>query len=250
MNTSRKLLAESLGTAILLCTVVGSGIMAQRLASGNDALALLANAIATGTSLFVLIVCFSTFSGAHFNPVVSMVDYLRGGLSRRLLGLYVLSQIVGGFLGVFAAHFMFELPVVEASQHIRTGPSQWFSEYLATAGLVLVILLCEEYHKTKVPQIVAAYVIAAYWFTSSTSFANPAVTLARAFTDTFSGIRLCDTGPFIICQSFGALSGLALARIFSAKLSEEEQLRLRLERDSYQLGDRMISEASVVNSDL
>lgn len=217
MSTSRKILAEFLGTAVLLCTVVGSGIMGQRLANGNDALALLANALATGASLYVLIVCFSTFSGAHFNPVVSVIDYLRGGLSSKQLGPYVAAQTTGAIFGVFAAHFMFELPVVEFSHHVRTGPSQWFSEYLATSGLVLTILLCDKYHKAKVPQVVAAYVVAAYWFTSSTSFANPAVTIARGFTDTFSGIRISDVAPFIIAQFFGGLTALFLAKVLGGK---------------------------------
>ncbi|HFN5283495.1 TPA: aquaporin [Pseudomonas aeruginosa] len=222
MSTSRKILAETLGTAVLLCTVVGSGIMAQRLANGNDALALLANALATGASLYVLILCFASFSGAHFNPVVSVVDYLRGGLSAKLLGPYIAAQAAGAILGVFAAHLMFELPVVEFSQHVRTGPSQWFSEYLATSGLVLTILLCDKYHKAKVPQVVAAFVVAAYWFTSSTSFANPAVTLARSFTDTFSGIRLSDAAPFIISQFFGGLTALFLARFLSGNATTLE----------------------------
>ncbi|MGM8061743.1 MIP/aquaporin family protein [Vogesella indigofera] len=205
MDLPRRLVAEWLGTAFLLATVVGSGIMAERLAGGNVGVALLANALATGGGLVALILTFGGISGAHFNPVVSLAAVLRRELSGREAGLYMLAQIVGAFCGVAAAHGMFGEPLFFASQHIRTGPSQWWSEFVATFGLLAVIFGCSRSRPDAVPYAVASYIVGAYWFTSSTSFANPAVTLARAATNTFSGIRPSDVPGFIVAQLVGAV---------------------------------------------
>ena len=205
MDLPRRLVAEWLGTAFLLATVVGSGIMAERLAGGNVGVALLANALATGGGLVALILTFGGISGAHFNPVVSLAAVLRRELSGREAGLYMLAQIVGAFCGVAAAHGMFGEPLFFASQHIRTGPSQWWSEFVATFGLLAVIFGCSRSRPDAVPYAVASYIVGAYWFTSSTSFANPAVTLARAATNTFSGIRPFDVPGFIVAQLVGAV---------------------------------------------
>jgi len=205
MDLPRRLVAEWLGTAFLLATVVGSGIMAERLAGGNVGVALLANALATGGGLVALILTFGGISGAHFNPVVSLAAVLRRELSGREAGLYMLAQIVGAFCGVAAAHGMFGEPLFFASQHIRTGPSQWWSEFVATFGLLAVIFGCSRSRLGAVPYAVASYIVGAYWFTSSTSFANPAVTLARAATNTFSGIRPFDVPGFIVAQLVGAV---------------------------------------------
>lgn len=207
---SRRLAAEALGTALLLATVVGSGIMGERLASGNAAIALLANAIATGTALFTLITMFAPISGAHFNPVVTMIETVSGRLAPREAMLFMVVQFVGAIIGVFIAHLMFELPLIQSSQHVRTGFAQWFSEFIATFGLLSVILLNSKSTVPAVAASVACYITAAYWFTASTSFANPAVTFARSLTDTFSGIRMVDAPMFIVAQILGA----ALAYIF------------------------------------
>lgn len=209
-NTARRLTAEALGTAFLLAVVVGSGIMGERLAGGNVAIALLANTLATGTGLVVLILTFGPVSGAHFNPAVTLADAWQGGLPWRDVPGYILAQCVGAFLGVAAAHGMFELPVYFASTHVRTGPSQWFSEFVATFGLLAVIWGCVRRHPGAAPFAVGAYISSAYWFTASTSFANPAVTLARAATDTFAGIRPSDAPGFIAAQLLGALVATAL----------------------------------------
>lgn len=207
---SRRLAAEALGTALLLATVVGSGIMGERLASGNAAIALLANAIATGTALFTLITMFAPISGAHFNPVVTMIETVSGRLAPREAMLFMVVQFVGAIIGVFIAHLMFELPLIQSSQHVRTGFAQWFSEFIATFGLLSAILLNSKSTVPAVAASVACYITAAYWFTASTSFANPAVTFARSLTDTFSGIRMVDAPMFIVAQILGA----ALAYIF------------------------------------
>ncbi|BAK76943.1 major intrinsic protein [Pseudogulbenkiania sp. NH8B] len=206
MDLPRRLVAEWLGTALLLATVVGSGIMAERLSGGNVGVALLANAIATGGGLVALILTFGGISGAHFNPVVSLAAALRRELSGREALLYALAQLIGAFCGVAAAHGMFGEPLLFASQHIRTGPSQWWSEFVATFGLLAVIFGCSRSRPDAVPYAVASYIVGAYWFTASTSFANPAVTLARAATNTFSGIRPLDTPGFIVAQLAGALA--------------------------------------------
>lgn len=206
----RKLVAEGLGTAFLLAIVVGSGIMGERLAGGNDAIALLANSIATGTGLVVLIMTFGPISGAHFNPVVTLVALLRKELSLRLALGYVVTQIVGAYAGVASAHLMFDLPAYTLSTHARHGIGQWWSEFIATFGLLLVILSCVRHRPTAVPFAVAAYITSAYWFTASTSFANPAVTLARAVTNTFSGIYPGDVVGFVMAQIVGAVTSFWL----------------------------------------
>ncbi|QDQ26087.1 aquaporin family protein [Chitinimonas arctica] len=206
MDLRRRLLAEWLGTSFLLAVVVGSGIMAERLSGGNVAVALLANSLATGGGLIALILTFGAVSGAHFNPAVTLAAVLRRELGGKDAGLYALVQIIGAFCGVAAAHGMFNEPLFFASQHIRTGPSQWWSEFIATFGLLAVIFGCSRSRPEAVPFAAASYIVAAYWFTSSTSFANPAVTLARAATDTFAGIRPADAPGFIVAQLGGALT--------------------------------------------
>jgi glycerol uptake facilitator-like aquaporin len=205
------MIAEFLGTAFLVAAVVGSGIMGERLANGNAAIALLANSIATGAVLVALILTFGPVSGAHFNPVVTLVMAFRNGTTTREVLLYLGSQGAGALVGVACANLMFGLPVFSASQHIRTGSAQAFSEFLATFGLLMVILVCGRFRQAVVPYAVAAYITAAYWFTASTSFANPAVTVARALTDTFSGIRPSDVPLFIFAQVGG---GVFAALIF------------------------------------
>jgi glycerol uptake facilitator-like aquaporin len=208
----RRLFAEFLGTALLLATVVGSGVMGMELSGGNRGVALLANAGATAAALYVLIVLLGPVSGAHMNPAVSLVARLRGELDARTLAGYVLAQVAGAVAGVALAHLMFGLDVVQWGDHARTGASQWLSEAVATAGLVLTIVLGLRQRAAAVPALVAAYIFAAYWFTASTSFANPAVTLARSITRTFAGIRPEDVPGFVIAQLAGALLGLAMAR--------------------------------------
>jgi glycerol uptake facilitator-like aquaporin len=208
----RRLAAESVGTAMLLATVVGSGIMAERLAGGNGAMALLANAIATGAALVALILTFGPISGAHFNPAVTLSDAWQGGIPWIDVVPYIGAQVAGAYAGVAAAHVMFELPLFFASQHIRSGPAQMFSEFVATFGLLAVIWGCVRAHTAMVPFAVAAYITAAYWFTASTSFANPAVTVARAASDTFAGIRPADAPGFIVAQLLGAGAATALFR--------------------------------------
>jgi glycerol uptake facilitator-like aquaporin len=201
----RRVLAEGLGTLFLLAAVVGSGIMGERLAGGNEAVALLANTFATSAMLVILILMFGPLSGAHFNPVVSLVMLLRGELSRQELGAYILAQLVGAVSGVVLAHLMFELPLLTLSLNDRSGAAKLLSEAVATFGLVGVIVSCAANRKEAIPYAVASYIGSAYWFTASTSFANPAVTVARALTDTFSGIRWMDAPGFILAQIVGAL---------------------------------------------
>ncbi|MBI5937378.1 MAG: aquaporin family protein [Betaproteobacteria bacterium] len=210
MSRSRRLVAEALGTAFLLAVVVGSGIMAERLAGGNMAIALLANTLATGAGLVALILTFGPISGAHFNPAVTLADAWQGGIAWREVPGYLVAQVVGGLLGVMAAHLMFEEPLLFASQHVRSGPAQWWSEFVATFGLLAVIWGCVRSRPSAVPFVVGAYITAAYWFTASTSFANPAVTVARAATDTFAGIRPADAPAFIAAQLLGAFAATAL----------------------------------------
>jgi len=206
----RRAVAEAVGTALLLAAVVGSGIMAERLAAGNVALALLANTIATGAALVALILALGGLSGAHFNPAVSLADAWQGGLAWREVPVYIAVQIAGAFLGVAAAHAMFSEPVFTVSSHVRAGGAQALSECIATFGLVATIWGCARQRPAAVPFAVAAYITAAYWFTASTSFANPAVTLARAATDTFAGIRPEDVPGFVCAQLLGAALGTAL----------------------------------------
>ena len=216
-DLSRKLAAEFVGTALLLATVVGSGIMGERLSAGNAGIALLANALATGAVLYALIAAMGSISGAHFNPVVTLAEAWLGKLPWRQVGPYLLIQIVAALAGVVAAHWMFELPTFFASQHVRSGPSQVFSEAVATFGLITVILNCARWKPEAVPAAVAAYITAAYWFTASTSFANPAVTLARSLTDTFAGIRPADAPAFIAAQFVGAATATGLHRWMIAR---------------------------------
>ena len=211
-SLSRRLVAESVGTAILLAAVVGSGIMGDRLSGGNVAIALLANTLATGAVLVALILTFGSISGAHFNPAVSFADASQGGLSWIESAYYSGAQALGAAAGVGAADIMFGLPAYSWSTHVRAGWPQVFSEAIATFGLLAVIWGCSRRRSPAVPFAVGAYITAAYWFTASTSFANPAVTLARAFTDTFAGIRLADVPLFVVGQAIGAASATALFR--------------------------------------
>ncbi len=204
MTKSKRIVAECLGTAMLLAVVVGSGIMAENLSGGNVAIALLANALATGAGLIALILMFAPLSGAHFNPIVTLSEAWQKNLPSNEVLPYIAVQILGAFLGVAAAHAMFDLSVFNPSLHIRTGIHQWWSEFVASFGLIAVIISCSRSRPQVTPFAVAAYIVAAYWFTSSTSFANPAVTLARAATDTFAGIRPIDAPGFIVAQLAGA----------------------------------------------
>lgn len=203
----RVYLAEFVGTAALLAVVVGSGIMGQTLAAGNDAVALLANALASGAGLLVLITLFAPLSGAHFNPAVSLVMAARGELPWPRVLPYLAAQVAGAVAGVLLAHAMFGLPLLQESQHLRSGWPQWLAEVTATAGLLLTILGGVRHARDKVPLLVALYIVAAYWFTASTSFANPAVTLARSLSDTFAGIAPADVGGFVLAQLAGAAIG-------------------------------------------
>jgi glycerol uptake facilitator-like aquaporin len=209
-DLARRLVAEALGTGLLVATVVGSGIMADRL-TDDGALALLANALPTGAVLIVLVTVLAPISGAHLNPAISLVMALRRALPLLVAALYVLAQLAGAVLGTLLAHAMFALPLLEASRHVRTGSSQWLAEAVATFGLVAVIIGGIRFQPTAVPWLVGLYISAAYWFTASTSFANPAVTIARALTDTFSGIRPVDAPAFIVAQLAGALCAWAFA---------------------------------------
>ncbi len=212
MRLARPLVAEVLGTAFLLATVIGSGIMAERLAGGNAALALLGNTLPTGAILVVLILVFGPVSGAHLNPAVSLVFALRGELPWSALAPYVAAQVFGAVLGMFAAHLMFDVPLLQLATKVRGGGGQWFAEAVATFGLLLAILGCLARTATAVPYAVGLYITAAYWFTASTSFANPAVTIARTLSDTFAGIAPTSAPAFMAAQFAGALLALALAR--------------------------------------
>ena len=211
MSLAQRLLAEAVGTTALLATVVGSGIMGTQLAAGNDAIALLANATATAGVLYVAIVVLGPLSGAHFNPAVTLAMRLRGDLDTRATLAYVGVQCVAAIAGVVLAHAMFDLPLLQPGTHARTGAAQWLSEAGATCGLLLTILLGLRARPAAIPALVAAYIFAAYWFTASTSFANPAVTLARALTQTFAGIRPIDAPGFIVAQLVGTALALLLA---------------------------------------
>ncbi len=208
----QRLWAEALGSFFLFATVVGSGIMAEALAGGNVAVALLGNTIATAAMLFVLIAMLGPISGAHFNPAVSLVMRLRGDSSWKGLAATVAAQVIGGILGVWAAHLMFDLPVLQVSAKLRDGPGQWLSEFIATFGLVTAILLTVRHRPAAVPASVALYIAAAYWFTASTSFANPAITIARSLSDSFAGIAPSSVLPFIAAQLAGALAAHWLDR--------------------------------------
>lgn len=213
----RALLAEALGTALLLAIVVGSGIMGERLAGGNVAIALLANAAATAGGLYVLIVLFGPLSGAHFNPAVTLVMRLRGEALPAPAFAYVAVQCIAAVAGVLLAHAMFGEALWQPGDHVRSGAAQWLSEGVATFGLLLTILLGLRHRPQAIPALVAAYIFAAYWFTASTSFANPAVTVARAFTRTFAGIRPADVGGFVFAQLAGALLAWGVARLLGSR---------------------------------
>src|ERR1700758_4530823 len=209
-NLRARLVAEFVGSAFLVAAVIGSGIMGERLAGGNIAIALLANTIATGAALTALIATFGPISGAHFNPVVTLCDVMAGGMSWTDASAYAAVQIVAGIAGAVAAHLMFGLPVISLSLHARSGIALAWSEFVATFGLLCVILGCSRFRPSIVPVAVGAYITAAYWFTASTSFANPAVTIARSLTNTFSGIRPADVPWFLVAQVGGALAATFL----------------------------------------
>lgn len=209
-DLTRRIVAEAVGTALLLAAVVGSGIMGEQLAGGNVAIALLANTLATGAAMMALILAFGPISGAHFNPAVTLADAWQGGLAWHEASAYIAAQFLGAFGGVGVAHEMFGKPLFFASQHVRAGGAQIFSEFIATFGLLSVIWGCLKFRAQAVPFAVGAYITAAYWFTASTSFANPAVTLARSATNTFAGIRLADVPGFVAGQLAGAVAATVL----------------------------------------
>jgi glycerol uptake facilitator-like aquaporin len=223
---SRRIVAEFLGTGFLVAAVVGSGIMGERLAGGNVAIALLANTIATGAALAALILTFGPISGAHLNPAVTIADAVERGVSWTVAACYVPAQCAGAIGGAIAAHLMFRLPPISVSRHARSGSAQVFSEFVATFGLLCVIWGCSRLRSTVVPFAVAAYITAAYWFTSSTSFANPAVTIARALSDTFAGIRPTDVLLFVAAQLAGALAATLLFRWLVPRLDATAKLIL------------------------
>lgn len=208
----RRAVAEFLGTWLLVATVVGSGIMAENLAGGNAAVALLGNTIATGAILVVLISMLGPISGAHFNPAVSLVFAALGELPGAVLGVYLMAQLAGGVAGTLTAHAMFELPLLQTSEQVRAGPGQFLSEVVATFGLIATILGCRRFRVEAIPVAVALYVVAGYWFTASTCFANPAVAVARSLTNTFSGIRAADSPFFVLAEIVGAFLAMALFR--------------------------------------
>ena len=218
ISLARRVVAEFLGTALLVATVIGSGIMADRLANGNVALALLANTLATGAALVALILAFGQISGAHFNPVVTLMDAWEKGLPWADTPHYVVGQVLGGMTGAVTAHLMFALPVISLSHHARSGLAQVFSEFVATFGLVSVISGCSRLRSNAVAFAVGAYITAAYWFTASTSFANPAVTIARCLSDTFAGIRPVDVPWFIFSQVLGGIAATMLFRWLAPNL--------------------------------
>jgi glycerol uptake facilitator-like aquaporin len=211
-SLAQRAVSECLGTAFLLAAVVGSGIMAAKLAGGNNAIALLCNTLPTGAILVVLILIFGPLSGAHFNPAVSLAFALRGALPWSIAGLYIVAQVLGGIIGVLAAHIMFELPVWQLSMTDRGGVGQWLAEAVATFGLLLTIFGCIARKSEATAYAVGLYITAAYWFTSSTSFANPAVTIARSLSDTFAGILPQRVAAFVIAQCVGMLAAIVLAR--------------------------------------
>jgi glycerol uptake facilitator-like aquaporin len=226
-SLAQRVFCEWLGTALLLAAVVGSGIMAQRLAGGNVGLALLCNTLATGAILPVLILVFGPLSGANFNPAVSLAFSLRGDLPWPVAPTYMLAQVLGGIAGVFAAHLMFELPVLQISATMRTGLGQWLAEAIASFGLGLTIFGCMARAPAAVPYAVGLYITAAYWFTASTSFANPAVTIARSLSDTFAGIAPEGVVAFIAAQTVGMLAALAVDRWLWGSVRESAGLRNR-----------------------
>ena len=220
---ARRLAAEAVGSFFLFCVVIGSGIMGETLSDGNIAIALLGNTLATGAILFVIILIFAPLSGAHFNPAVTLVFLVRRELSARDATLYVIAQLVGGIIGVWAAHLMFDLDILQFSTKTRTGTGQWAGEAIATFGLLMTILGAVRYRPTWVAPAVGLYISCGYWFTSSTSFANPAITIARGFSDTFAGIAPSDIAPFLIAQIAGALVAAGLGGWLFAHPDPSEQ---------------------------
>ncbi len=223
-SVAQRVVSETLGTAFLLTTVIGSGIMAQRLSGGNDALALLCNTLPTGAILTVLILILGPVSGAHFNPAVSLAFGIRGEISWPMVGIYLFAQLCGAVVGVWAAHLMFELPVWQSSTHVRTGSGQWIAEAIATFGLLLTILGCIARAPSAIAYAVGLYIAAAYWFTSSTSFANPAVTLARSLSDTFAGIAPAGVAAFIGAQMIGMTAAVLLGSWLWRKCALQKQV--------------------------
>lgn len=226
MSLTRQSVAEAVGTALLLATVIGSGIMGERLAGGNVAIALLANTLATGAALVALILTFGPISGAHFNPAVTLANASQGGVRWREVLSYIVAQVSGAFLGVASAHLMFGERLFSVSLHARGGVAQMFSEFVATFGLLSVIWGVTRRRSDAAPYAVGAYITAAYWFTASTSFANPAVTLARAFSNTFAGIRPADAPGFVLAQLLGAAAATLLFRWFTPALPKSEKVVL------------------------
>ena len=218
---SRRLVAEFAGSLFLLAAVVGSGIMGERLAAGNVALTLLVNTLATGAALIAIILAFGPISGAHLNPAVTVADACQGGMAWREVPAYIAAQMTGAFSGVAVAHLMFRLPLVSVSVRVRSGPAQMFSEFIATFGLLAVIWGCARTRTSAVPFAVGTYITAAYWFTASTSFANPAVTIARSMTNTFAGIRPADVAGFVAAQLLGALGATLLFRWLAPEMVAE-----------------------------
>jgi len=221
--TRRAILAEALGSLLLFATVIGSGIMGERLAGGNVAIALLGNTLATGAILFVLIAMLGPVSGAHFNPAVTLIMRLRGEISSRVALAFVVAQLAGGILGVWIAHLMFDMPLLELSTKLRAGPGQWTGEAVATFGLILTILGTVRMRPAAVPASVALYITAAYWFTSSTSFANPAITVARSLSDSFAGIAPSCVPAFIAAQLVGAVAAYFVSGALFARASSEAE---------------------------
>lgn len=225
MNVARRATAEAVGTALLLAAIVGSGIMAQRLGGGNEAIALLANTLATGGALVAIILAFGPISGAHLNPAVTIADAWRRGIAWRDVPIYIFAQLAGAIAGVALANVMFGLVPFSVSRHTRAGGAQFLAEFVATFGLLAVIWGCGRARPNASPFAVAAYIVAAYWFTSSTSFANPAVTIARSLSDTFAGIRPSDVAPFIVAQMLGAAAATALFAWLAPALDRREPER-------------------------
>ena len=240
VTLTRKAASEAIGTAFLLATVIGSGIMGDRLSGGNVAIALLANTLATGAALVALILTFGPISGAHFNPAVTLADASQGGVRWRDVAAYVVAQVVGAFLGVAAAHLMFGVPLFSVSLRARSGAAQMFSEFVATFGLLSVIWGVTRRRSDAAPFAVGAYITAAYWFTASTSFANPAVTLARAFSNTFAGIRPADAPGFILAQLLGAATATFLFRRLAPALPDSARAVIIQHDDAALLSEKEV----------
>jgi glycerol uptake facilitator-like aquaporin len=241
--------AEFFGSALLLATVVGSGIMGERLAGGNVAIALLANTLATGAGLVALIATFISISGAHFNPLVTLAEVCLGKLRWKHAAMYIAAQAVGAIAGVMAAHGMFDLPLIEVSRHVRTGASQWWSEVVASFGLLTVILNVAKRRMEFIPVAVGGYITAAYWFTASTSFANPTVAIARSFTDTFAGIRPVDAPGFIVSELVGGVLAVLLFRWMEQSHEVARSVPETVDKKPSRHGDERSREETVAQLD-